>query len=929
MRIQQVTAHAFGPLVGETLEFAEGVTVIVGDNESAKSSWHAAIFASLCGRRRGKGRPREDEQRFADLHKPWDREDWLVSAEVVLDDGRHIELRQDLAGKVDCHAVDLDIGEDVSAQVMRDGVPDAARWLGLDRSSFVATACVEQAQMLRVRGEADGLQQYLQRAAASAGTDTTVAAALEQIALFEREHVGLDRANATKPLRCAIREMQDAERKLAAARQGHEQYLGLAVQADELREAAQRADAVVRAHEAAYAALQARKLAHDARCAATLQESVGETSPASIAEDEALARRVAGALTAWRTRPVEPVLSGPATDELQEKLNALPFSPQGDLAVHDSVLQAAERLQRTDSQLQQHDTDRPMQPKAAQNIAATNDELIDLARTLEASLPKVDPNLVSEEERARQELDGVRANARTANLMLVAAGAATAAGIVLLVSVSPVAGLIVLAAAVAMIGFGLYRRRAGQLDAAVRRHADVQAELNQCQRQVADAAQRQDDAVRRCQQLGVDPDAQALRRLGSERVRAASYDDDLRQWAARHRELETELGSAASALSAALSARGHQVASAGPDDLAVAVQNYHGYRAACNERAGQAAEAKQREPLQAQLEARRQEEQRADQDRQKRADAARQVTEAATACGLAADSADTSASALTKWSAERSTQMEQAAAAQEEWIELQSLLNGRSLQQLQKEAVSATQRAETLAKGVSPELLRAADPATADEQLPALRAEATESATQAADASGDLRRFAGSVVSVAEAEEAVELAGAELDRVKQLQEVLTLTRGYLENAQARVHRDIAPILAATVKQWLPTLTADRYTDVMVNPTTLRVEVCGPTRRWRTADLLSYGTAEQVYLLLRVALADHLTKNHDTCPLILDDVTVHADSARTREILNLLLKIAEHRQVIVFTQEAQVAAWARDHLTGPRNTVQTLSPVSAS
>jgi DNA repair ATPase RecN len=44
---------------------------------------------------------------------------------------------------------------------------------------------------------------------------------------------------------------------------------------------------------------------------------------------------------------------------------------------------------------------------------------------------------------------------------------------------------------------------------------------------------------------------------------------------------------------------------------------------------------------------------------------------------------------------------------------------------------------------------------------------------------------------------------------------------------------------------------------------------------------------------------------------------------------LLLKIAEHRQVIVFTQEEQVAAWARDHLTGPRNTVQTLSPVSAS
>jgi hypothetical protein len=169
--------------------------------------------------------------------------------------------------------------------------------------------------------------------------------------------------------------VQDTERKLVAARQGHEEYLGLAVQADEFLEAARRADDTVRAHEAAFAALLARKLAEDARRAATLYESVGDTPPASIAEDDALARRVAEGLRAWRTRPAEPVLSGPATDELQGKLNALPPPPQGDLAVHDSVRQAVERLQRADSQLQQHNTDRPFQPKAADDIAASDDEL--------------------------------------------------------------------------------------------------------------------------------------------------------------------------------------------------------------------------------------------------------------------------------------------------------------------------------------------------------------------------------------------------------------------------------------------------------------------------------------------------------------------------------------------------------------------------
>jgi hypothetical protein len=924
MRIQKVTAHAFGPLVGETLEFADGLTVVVGDNESAKSSWHAAIFASLCGRRRGKGRPREDEQRFADLHKPWDLDDWLVSAEVVLADGRRIELRQDLAGKVDCHAIDLDIGQDVSAEVMKDGTPDAARWLGLDRSSFVATACVEQAQMLRVRGEADGLQQHLQRAAATAGTDTTAAAALELITLFEREHVGLDRANSTKPLRRALVEVQVAERHLAAARQGHEEYLRLAMLADELHDAAQRTDAAVRAREAAHAALLAGELAEQAKRAADLHETLGDTPPASIAEDDALARQVAAALAAWRARPAEPTLSGPTADQLQEQLRALPPPPSGDLAVHDSVRQALERLQRADSRLQQHGTDRPVEPKATDALAVGDDELVDLARTLDAALPKADADLASEEAGARQNLEAARARARTANLILMAAGAAAAAGIALLASVSPVAGVVLLATAAVLIGFGLHRRRGGPLDAAVRRHADLQAELNQAKRQAAEAAQRRDEAVSRCEQLGLDADAQTLRRMAGARARDASYADDLRQWAERHRELENELGSAAAGLSSTLAARGHPAASPSPDDLIVAVQSY---RAACAQRAEQAAEAEQGAPLQARLEARQQEEQRADQDRQMRADAARFLAEAGTGCGLATDSPDATARELGKWSTERSAQMEQAAAAQKEWTDLQTLLNGRSLEQLQKEAANSAQRAEDLAAGVEPELLRAADPATAAQQLPALRFEATESAKQAADASGDLRRFAKSVVSVAEAEEALEAAEDELARVRRLQVVLTLTRGYLEHAQARVHRNIAPVLAATVKRWLPLVTAGRYSDVMVNPTTLQVEVCGSSRQWRKADLLSYGTAEQVYLLLRVALADHLTRNHDICPLILDDVTVHADSARTRDILDLLLKIAEERQVILFTQEEQVATWAKEHLTGPGNTIHMLSPIS--
>jgi hypothetical protein len=195
------------------------------------------------------------------------------------------------------------------------------------------------------------------------------------------------------------------------------------------------------------------------------------------------------------------------------------------------------------------------------------------------------------------------------------------------------------------------------------------------------------------------------------------------------------------------------------------------------------------------------------------------------------------------------------------------------------------------------------------------------------EATGELRQFTASVISVAEAEETLEAAEDRLRRVKQLEETLDLTRLFLEEAQNQVRRDIAPVIKATLRESLPSIMAGRYTDVTVNPSTLQIEVCGPSRRWRRAELLSHGTAEQIYLLLRIALADHLTKAHDTCPLILDDVTVHADAVRKDEIL--LLRVAERRQVIIFTQEQQVAEWARKHLSGPGHAIRTLPTVMAT
>ena len=926
MRFRKVVAHAFGPLSGQALEFADGMTVIAGDNESAKSSWHAGIYAALCGRRRARGAPRREEQSFVDLHKPWDGGDWLVSGEVVLDDGRRIELRQDLAGKVDCHAKDLDIGTDVSAEVMNDGAPDGARWLGLDRSSFMATACVEQAQMLRVLADADGLQTHLQRAADTAGTDSTAASGLSLIDDFEREQVGRDWLNSTKPLRRAMDAVEDRGKCLEAARRAHEEYLRLAEQADGLRDQAESAEARVRAYEATAARHQADELDRQLSRVQELRVALGDTPPAPAAEDDALARGAAEAVARWQARPPEPALTGPVAAQLQAEIDTLPSVPDGDTEVHDSVTEARTALERAEVKLAQLEADRPPVPDTPTvAVSAPDQELLDLAHALEARVPGVDPALEAAAEAARNDLDAARSRGRVAAGLLAAAGVAVVAAVALLASHNAGAGAGVLVLAVVLAILGVTRRRGASPSDAQRRHAEARARIDAARQQAADAAGRRDAAAQRCRELGLDPRPGVIRQAVADRARAASYQTDLAKWEDRVTGLQDQVRTAAAELLRALSARGQLAASPAPDDLAAVVTHY---RQACARRAGQARQASRRTDLAAQLEARQQQERRADTDRQEREAAATLVAAAAAACGLPTGPAETAAAGLEKWLAQRSEATAAADKARQQAADLEALLNGRSPDELTQDAENARHRAAELAAHADPGLLAAVDPATATERLPGLRREASDASVAAADTAGDLRRYAASVPSVAEAEEAMAAAEAELGRVRQLQETLSLTRGFLASAQDQVHRDIAPVLAATLRHWLPGITGGRYTDVIVDPATLQVQVCAESRRWRQAQRLSYGTADQIYLLLRIALADHLTRGHDTCPLILDDVTVHADSARTRAILALLLKIAGERQVILFTQEDQVADWAREHLTSPQQAIHELPTLPA-
>ncbi|MCY3992090.1 MAG: hypothetical protein OXF50_12795 [Caldilineaceae bacterium] len=86
----------------------------------------------------------------------------------------------------------------------------------------------------------------------------------------------------------------------------------------------------------------------------------------------------------------------------------------------------------------------------------------------------------------------------------------------------------------------------------------------------------------------------------------------------------------------------------------------------------------------------------------------------------------------------------------------------------------------------------------------------------------------------------------------------------------------------------------------------------------TADCV---TAGEVYLLLPLALALHLAS--ENCPLILDDAVAASDSQRKRDLLETLLAVSESTQVILYTHEDDVCAWARERLAGEQHSLTEL------
>ena len=899
MRFESVKAYAFGRLRDETLELAPGMNVIYGPNEAGKSTWHAALYAGLCGMRRGRGRSRSEDSDFQTRHKPWDGEGWEVGATIALRD-RRVILRHDLDGGVDSSAHDADLaGHEYSSEIMNDGAPDGARWLGLDRRSFLSTACVRQTSILAVLEDPGDLQDELQSAAATARTGETAADALALLNAYRTEHVGTERA-PTKPLARSRREVENARTAMGSAENDRTKAADRRHLLDDLEAAVQDLERERDAVRAVLAETAARSAEQRLSRATALSEGFPEGEPRHPADDSELAEQVARALEQWSNAPHPEEPSGPTAAELRAQL--------ADEDLHLAVLAEVDASGAEEHLARARELSAAF-PDGAPRRPSEEDELTqEVANALAAwdARPDVSSTPISDLRAQLDEIEQARADTSRGGL----------------------AGLLraIFQWFARLLGLGS-REPEPERSVLAGRRSSIEREIEDATR-VEEARIRIRNVALRA---GL-PDGSAeafvrsLREWQQTRAdQMGEADVRLAVWEELQRVLgEQTLGNLEAAAARARREADSRAAAADSDRLTRALARplddaqVAGLPGRTN--------AAHRAETESRLRMREANDGRFEVDTLRRDEALAGLQIATGAIGREALTADDQESALSEWLEHRGEVLARDRRKTDEWEDLQRLLGERALADFEEETTGLRSEADSLVANADPEAVaeaRAREPSAGD--LEDLETALREARGRRDTARGELREFESGLPDVAEAEERVERAEAERTRVERLDQTLGTAVRFLEAAQERVHRDIAPVLRATVLERLDQVTGGRYTDCRIDPESLELEVADAEGRWRPARRLSHGTAEQLYLLLRVALARHLTEPAgEACPLILDDVIGAADSARKRQLLETLLSISESTQVILFTHEDDVKSWAEERLTGASDRLTVLA-----
>ena len=140
----------------------------------------------------------------------------------------------------------------------------------------------------------------------------------------------------------------------------------------------------------------------------------------------------------------------------------------------------------------------------------------------------------------------------------------------------------------------------------------------------------------------------------------------------------------------------------------------------------------------------------------------------------------------------------------------------------------------------------------------------------------------------------------EQQRLQNEYDALTMAMEALERANTTLQNRFSPALGQRAAEIFSALTGGKYRQVVLDREFSLSAQSGGDPLFRDIRLLSQGTADQLYLAVRLAVCDMVLPADDLPPLILDDALANFDDARMAQALDYLAGEGRRRQILLFT-----------------------------
>lgn len=219
MRINNFKINGFGKLQNKDIELQNGINVILGENESGKSSMLKFISSMFYGASKNKNG--KDISDF-DKYKPWKTEEFSGKINYTLDNGETFEVYREFKKKNPI--IYNSNKEDISKTFKIDktkGIEFFEEQTGIDEETFYNTAISEQEGLRLSKSSQASIIQKISNLVSSGDDSISFKKSMDKINKMQNEEVGTERTSQ-RPINIIdikIRKLMDQKLSLESYRE--------------------------------------------------------------------------------------------------------------------------------------------------------------------------------------------------------------------------------------------------------------------------------------------------------------------------------------------------------------------------------------------------------------------------------------------------------------------------------------------------------------------------------------------------------------------------------------------------------------------------------------------------------------------------------------------------------------------------------------